>query len=160
MEKETATHSSVLAWRIPGIGEPGGLPSMGSHRVGHDWSNLAVAAAERNEEAPVIEGCAGHLGHLSWQQFEKRIKWSRAWKSEDQLENYSSHPDKRPRSWMRIMTLRREKVEGKKNTEDLVSSVCMPGSGISGSYGSSISSFLRTDPKETRAPQCSSQHCL
>ena len=40
-----ATHSSVLAWRIPGTGEPGGLPSMGSHRVGHDWSNLAAAAA-------------------------------------------------------------------------------------------------------------------
>ena len=40
-----ATHSSVLAWRIPGTGEPGGLPSMGSHRVGHDWSDLAAAAA-------------------------------------------------------------------------------------------------------------------
>ena len=36
---------SVLAWRIPGTGEPGGLPSMGSHRVGHDWSDLAAAAA-------------------------------------------------------------------------------------------------------------------
>ena len=36
LEKERATHSSVLAWRIPGAGEPGGLPSMGSHRVGHD----------------------------------------------------------------------------------------------------------------------------
>ena len=36
LEKEMATHSSVLAWRIPGTGEPGGLPSMGSHRVGHD----------------------------------------------------------------------------------------------------------------------------
>ena len=35
-EKTVATHSSVLAWRIPGTGEPGGLPSMGSHRVGHD----------------------------------------------------------------------------------------------------------------------------
>ena len=45
LEKETATHSSVLAWRIPGTGEPGGLPYMGSHRVGHDWSDLAVAAA-------------------------------------------------------------------------------------------------------------------
>ena len=45
LEKEMATHShsSVLAWRIPGMGEPGGLPSMGSHRVGHDWSDLAVA---------------------------------------------------------------------------------------------------------------------
>ena len=44
LEKEMATHSSVLAWRIPGMGEPGGLPSMGSLRVGHDWSDLAVAA--------------------------------------------------------------------------------------------------------------------
>ena len=35
LEKEVASHSSVLAWRIPGTGEPGGLPSMGSHRVGH-----------------------------------------------------------------------------------------------------------------------------
>ena len=40
-----ATHSSVLAWRIPGMGEPGGLPSMGSHRVGHNWSDAAAAAA-------------------------------------------------------------------------------------------------------------------
>ena len=38
-----ATHSSVLAWRIPGTGEPGGLTAMGSHRVGHDWSDLAAA---------------------------------------------------------------------------------------------------------------------
>ena len=45
LEKEMATHSRVLAWRIPGMGEPGGLPSMGSHRVGHDWSDLATAAA-------------------------------------------------------------------------------------------------------------------
>ena len=43
LEKEMATHSSVLAWRIPGMGEPGGLPSMGSHRVGHNWSDLAAA---------------------------------------------------------------------------------------------------------------------
>ena len=42
LEKEMATHSSVLAWRIPGTGKPGGLPSLGSHRVGHDWSNLPV----------------------------------------------------------------------------------------------------------------------
>ena len=45
LEKEMATHSSVLAWRIPGTGEPGGLPSMGSHRVGHDSSDAAAAAA-------------------------------------------------------------------------------------------------------------------
>ena len=42
-----ATHSSVLAWRIPGAGEPGGLPSMGSHRVEHDWSDLAAVAAAK-----------------------------------------------------------------------------------------------------------------
>ena len=48
LEKDMATHSSVLAWRIPGMGESGGLLSMGSHRVGHDWSDLAAAAAADN----------------------------------------------------------------------------------------------------------------
>ena len=51
LEKEMATHSSVLAWRIPGTGEPGGLPSLGSHRVGHDWSELAAAAASHSLKA-------------------------------------------------------------------------------------------------------------
>ena len=57
LEKEMATHSSVLAWRIPGTGEPGGLPSVGSHRVGHDWSNLAAAAA-----AAIF--CSMYIPHL------------------------------------------------------------------------------------------------
>ena len=49
LEKEMATHSSVLAWRIPGTGAPVGLPYMGSHRVGHNWSDLAaVASAEHS----------------------------------------------------------------------------------------------------------------
>ena len=48
LEKEMATHSSVLAWRIPGTVEPGGLPSMGSRRVGHDWGDLAAAAAKQS----------------------------------------------------------------------------------------------------------------
>ena len=48
LEKAMATHSSVLAWTVPGMGEPGGLPSMGSHRVGHDWSDLAAAAEAGN----------------------------------------------------------------------------------------------------------------
>ena len=43
LEKGMATHSSIIALRIPGMEEPGGLPSMGSHRVGHDWSNLAAS---------------------------------------------------------------------------------------------------------------------
>ena len=47
LEKEMATHSSVLAWRFPGMAEPGGLSSMGSHRVGDDWSDLAAAAAAK-----------------------------------------------------------------------------------------------------------------
>ena len=46
LEKEMATHSSVLAWRIPGTGEPGGLPSMGSHRVGHDLAAVAAATID------------------------------------------------------------------------------------------------------------------
>ena len=50
LEKEMATHSSVLAWRIPGMWEPGGLPSVGSHRVGHDWSDLAEVADETGKQ--------------------------------------------------------------------------------------------------------------
>ena len=45
LEKEMATHSSVLAWRIPGTGEPGGLPSMGLYRVGHDWSDSSSSSS-------------------------------------------------------------------------------------------------------------------
>ena len=48
LEKEMSTHFSVLAWRIPGTGEPGGLPSMWSHRVGHDWSDLAACYSSYN----------------------------------------------------------------------------------------------------------------
>ena len=53
LEKEMATHSSVLAWRIPGTGEPGGLLSMGSCRVRHDWNDLAAAAATGVQIYPV-----------------------------------------------------------------------------------------------------------
>ena len=57
LEKEMATHSSVLAWRIPGTGEPGGLPSLGSHRVGHNWSNLAAAFYFWNKKIPEAAVC-------------------------------------------------------------------------------------------------------
>ena len=50
VEKEMAPHSSVLAWRIPGMGGPGGLPSMGLHRVGHDCSDLAAAISVSTEK--------------------------------------------------------------------------------------------------------------
>ena len=63
LEKEMATHSSVLAWRIPGMGEPGGLPSMGSHRVGHDWSDLAAAAAAADSEFIPVKCLEQFLGH-------------------------------------------------------------------------------------------------
>ena len=59
LEKEMATHSSVLAWRIPGMGEPGELPFMGSHRVGHDWRDLAAAAARFFS----LKGFWSHLVH-------------------------------------------------------------------------------------------------
>ena len=57
LEKEMATHSSVLAWRIPGTGEPSGLPSMGSHRVGHFWSDLAAAAVDVSGDGSKIRCC-------------------------------------------------------------------------------------------------------
>ena len=65
LEKEMATHSSVLAWRIPGTGEPGGLLSMGSHRVRHDWSDLAAAAAGLAWWAAVY-GVAQSWTRLKW----------------------------------------------------------------------------------------------
>ena len=61
-----ATHSSVLAWRLPGTEEPGGLPSMGLHRVGHDWSDLAAAAAAaRRAWAFLLVALLMALYHLS-----------------------------------------------------------------------------------------------
>ena len=65
-----ATHSSVLARRIPGTGEPGGLPSMGSHRVRHDWSDLAVAAAGR------CQVCVPHMNCISGSKYLiKQSSW-------------------------------------------------------------------------------------
>ena len=55
MEKAIAPHSSTLAWKIPGTAEPGGLPSMGSHRVGHDRSDLAAAAAAEGINIKISE---------------------------------------------------------------------------------------------------------
>ena len=55
LEKEMATHSGVLAWRIPGTGEPGGLPSMGSHRVGLRWSDLTAVAAAASGKEPICQ---------------------------------------------------------------------------------------------------------
>ena len=54
LEKEMATHSNVPAWRIPGTGEPGGLPSLGSHRVGHNGSDLAAANMRAKDSHPGV----------------------------------------------------------------------------------------------------------
>ena len=95
LEKEMATRSSVLAWRIPGAAEPGGLPSMGSHIVGHDWSDLAAAAAARTRYLELNCLCLNPHSVLSSSmiltklfyhfdsQFAHRvtvgIKWSNIW---------------------------------------------------------------------------------
>ena len=90
LEKEMATHSSVLAWRIPGTGGPGGLPSMGSHRVGHDWSDLAAAAAadtmgnmfeggaSKSEEEGVSERPWAPVLYRNWQNAVPATANSRA----------------------------------------------------------------------------------
>ena len=74
LEKEMATHSSVLAWRIPGTGEPHGLPTVGWHRVRHDWSDLAAAAANwpsgrmREVRAPEVPGCDRGMPTVNWME--------------------------------------------------------------------------------------------
>ena len=68
VEKEMAAHSSVLDWRIPGTSELGGLPSVGSHRVGHDWSDLAAATAAAAATCRGIkERKLKIIEHSSWQ---------------------------------------------------------------------------------------------
>ena len=65
---------SVLAWRIPGTGEPGGLPSMGSHRVGHDWSDLAAAAAAvQKRKLHHYKPCDCQWEGLAWGNISQNI---------------------------------------------------------------------------------------
>ena len=79
LEKEMATHSSVLAWRIPGTGEPGGLLSMGSHRVEHDWSDLAAAAADVNRSNVCCWRDVPFKGTCAGSQREALRQWQRSW---------------------------------------------------------------------------------
>ena len=65
------THSSVLAWRIPGMGERGGLPSMGSHRVGHDWSDLAAEPKRNSQSVPGL--CFSIFHHHT---VERVLNWT------------------------------------------------------------------------------------
>ena len=74
LEKEMAPHSSVLAWRIPGTGEPGWLPSMGSHGVGHDWRDLAAAAAAALVFFPSLLFHMSHIPcHQMWEVHTLRL---------------------------------------------------------------------------------------
>ena len=94
LEKEMATHFSVLAWRIPGMGKPSGLLSMGSHRVRHDWSDLAGMVKNPSANAGDIgsimdwehlleEALASHSSILAW-----KIPWS---EKPDRLQSIGSH---------------------------------------------------------------------
>ena len=78
LEKEMATHSSVLAWRIPGTGEPGGLPSIGSHTVGHDWSDLAVAAAVEKQPVSFIDSSTDQCSLSSHTLYSETVPEIRA----------------------------------------------------------------------------------
>jgi len=74
-----ATHSSVLAWRIPGMGEPGGLLSMGSHRVGHDCSDLAAAATQGRSMERGLGYGSGSIMKSRWTTRQDTKTCSLAW---------------------------------------------------------------------------------
>ena len=83
LEMEMATHSSVLAWRIPGTGEPGGLPSMGSHRVGHDWSDLAAQSPKweglnNNAVCSLQKQSCGWIFNME-KGLKSTIKWEKSY---------------------------------------------------------------------------------
>ena len=82
-----ATHSSVLAWRIPGMGEPGGLPSMGSHRVGHNWSNLAAVAARGNK----FQSKTYHANSPATQEHSPKLQYTGCPKSHQTHRHLKTH---------------------------------------------------------------------
>ena len=95
LEKEMAAPSSVLAWRIPGTGEPGGLPSMESHRVGQDWSDLAAAAGLTVLGILCSVSFRGNLGSISSVQSLSCVwllatPWTAALQASLSITNYPS----------------------------------------------------------------------
>ena len=81
LEKEMATHSSVLAWRIPGTAKPGGLPSLGSHTVEHNWSDLAAAAAAGGQKDSSRRN-AGRRGEYCRRRWSRRNRGTRRGKED------------------------------------------------------------------------------
>ena len=98
LEKEMATHSSVLAWRIPGMGEPGGLCSMGSHRVGHDWSDLAAPGKEIGPEYS-LEGLMLKLKLQYFGHLMRRTDWL------EKIQMLGKTDGGRRRGWQRMKWL-------------------------------------------------------
>ena len=92
IEKEMAVHFSVPAWRIPETAEPGGLPSMRSHRVGHNWSNLAAAAGYRSHLLMWMKRSYIAFEHI-FIKFPDSISWCE--------KNYTLFPDRDTGDWGR-----------------------------------------------------------
>ena len=85
LEKAMATHPSVLAWRIPRTGEPGGLPSVGSHRVGHDWSDLALVAGYVELSVIVLFKQMEIIEKWNWSTLKLTLLLSAQWKETEIL---------------------------------------------------------------------------
>ena len=107
LEKETATHSSVLAWRIPGTGEPGGLPSMGSHRVGHDWRDLAASSSllratckqSQPSALPVYSAPKLNISHGAWKNIRTQRKRSHTEVGTNSLSQLLGKPEDATGMW-------------------------------------------------------------
>jgi len=98
-----ATHSSVLAWRIPGTGEPGGLPSMGSHRVGHDWSDLAAASVANAKVAhSVTQSCPTLCDPMDCRPSGSSVHWIIPARILKWVAISSSKGSSPPRDWTRV----------------------------------------------------------
>ena len=92
-----ATHSSVLAWRIPGMGDPGGLPSMGSHRAGHDWGDLAAAWKRPRKTEQVVKMAEDITLTIIFSQRQKRMLGVVVWDFKGEENN--SHGDGKANVW-------------------------------------------------------------
>ena len=123
-----ATHSSTLAWRIPGTGEPGGLLSLGSHRVGHDWSDLAAAFTEW-DGVREAQGLLRHLGTCRNRSL------------------YHTWSGRCPDSWLRAGALQ-EGGHGQSHSCGGASSLPKPGGGERNTLMTSLSSALQ-EPADT-----------